>query len=84
MATIRYLVSDIDRAIVFYTQKLGFRLKQQISGARERNFEQMIDIMDPFTGLSRYLYLQENYPNGRTDNQTLRHTSGNVLNAEGH
>jgi catechol 2,3-dioxygenase-like lactoylglutathione lyase family enzyme len=30
MASIRYLVSDVDRAIAFYTQKMGFRLKQQM------------------------------------------------------
>lgn len=33
MAAIRYLVNDVDRAIAFYTQKLGFKLKQQMSSA---------------------------------------------------
>ena len=33
MASIRYLVSDVDRAIAFYTQRLGFRLKQQMGPA---------------------------------------------------
>jgi catechol 2,3-dioxygenase-like lactoylglutathione lyase family enzyme len=30
MALIRYLVNDVDRSIAFYTQKLGFSLKQQM------------------------------------------------------
>jgi catechol 2,3-dioxygenase-like lactoylglutathione lyase family enzyme len=29
MATIRYLVTDVERAIAFYTHSLGFRLDQQ-------------------------------------------------------
>ncbi len=29
MATIRYMVSDVEEATVFYTQKLGFSLDQQ-------------------------------------------------------
>ena len=29
MATIRYLVNDVDRAIAFYTQHLGFTLEKQ-------------------------------------------------------
>jgi len=33
LASIRYLVSDVDRAIAFYTQKLGFTLKQKMSPA---------------------------------------------------
>jgi catechol 2,3-dioxygenase-like lactoylglutathione lyase family enzyme len=33
MASIRYLVSDVDRAIAFYTQQLGFKLKQRMSPA---------------------------------------------------
>jgi len=33
VASIRYLVSDVDRAIAFYTQRLGFRLKQQMGPA---------------------------------------------------
>lgn len=33
MASIRYLVSDVDRAIAFYTQRLGFELKQHMGPA---------------------------------------------------
>lgn len=33
MATIRYLVNDVDRAIAFYTQQLGFKLEQQMGPA---------------------------------------------------
>ena len=30
MATVRYLVHDVERSIAFYTQHLGFRLVQQM------------------------------------------------------
>ena len=33
MATVRYLVSDVERAIGFYTRHLGFKLEQQMSSA---------------------------------------------------
>jgi glyoxylase I family protein len=33
MATIRYLVSDVERSIAFYTRYLGFKLEQQMSSA---------------------------------------------------
>lgn len=33
MAAIRYLINDIDRAIRFYTQQLGFKLDQQMGPA---------------------------------------------------
>ena len=33
MATIRYLVSDVERSTAFYTRYLGFRREQQISPA---------------------------------------------------
>lgn len=33
MATIRYLVKDVDRAIAFYTQHLGFELVRQMGTA---------------------------------------------------
>lgn len=33
MATIRYLVSDVEQAIGFYTRHLGFTLEQQMSSA---------------------------------------------------
>ena len=33
MASIRYLVRDVDRAIAFYTNELGFTLKQRMSPA---------------------------------------------------
>ncbi len=36
MATIRYLVSDVERSITFYTQSLGFRLEQKMSPAFAR------------------------------------------------
>lgn len=36
MASIRYLVSDVDRAIAFYTQRLGFELKQHMGPAFAR------------------------------------------------
>ena len=33
MASIRYLVREVDRAVAFYTQRLGFELKQQMGPA---------------------------------------------------
>lgn len=33
MATVRYLVNDVDAAIKFYTDSLGFELKQQFGPA---------------------------------------------------
>jgi len=33
MATIRYLVHDVERSIAFYTQHLGFKLDQQMAPA---------------------------------------------------
>jgi len=33
MAAIRYLVSDVDRAIAFYTQRLGFQLERHMAPA---------------------------------------------------
>jgi len=33
MATIRYLVHDVERSIVFYTRHLGFKLDQQMGPA---------------------------------------------------
>jgi catechol 2,3-dioxygenase-like lactoylglutathione lyase family enzyme len=33
MAVIRYLVGDVDAAIAFYTQRLGFTLEQQMGPA---------------------------------------------------
>jgi glyoxylase I family protein len=33
MAAIRYLVNDVDRAIAFYTQQMGFKLQQQMGPA---------------------------------------------------
>ena len=33
MAAIRYLVSDVDAATAFYTERLGFRLQQQMGPA---------------------------------------------------
>ena len=33
MATIRYLVNDVERSIAFYTRYLGFKLEQQMSPA---------------------------------------------------
>ena len=33
MATIRYLVNDVERAIAFYTRCLEFKLEQQMSSA---------------------------------------------------
>ena len=33
MATIRYLVNDVERSIAFYTRHLGFKLEQQMSAA---------------------------------------------------
>ena len=33
MATIRYLVSDVERSIAFYTGHLGFKVEQQMSPA---------------------------------------------------
>lgn len=36
MATVRYLVKDVDRAIAFYTQHLGFKVEQNQSPAFAR------------------------------------------------
>jgi len=33
MTSIRYLVREVDRAVAFYTQRLGFELKQQMGPA---------------------------------------------------
>lgn len=33
MAQVRYIVSDVPQAIAFYTEKLGFRLKQEFGPA---------------------------------------------------
>ncbi len=33
MATVRYLVSDVEQSIAFYTRSLGFKLEQQMSSA---------------------------------------------------
>jgi catechol 2,3-dioxygenase-like lactoylglutathione lyase family enzyme len=33
MATVRYLVDNVDAAVAFYTQRLGFTLKQQFGPA---------------------------------------------------
>ena len=33
MARVRYLVSDVDRSIAFYTKHLGFKLEQQAGAA---------------------------------------------------
>jgi catechol 2,3-dioxygenase-like lactoylglutathione lyase family enzyme len=33
MATVRYLVNDVDRSIAFYTRHLGFSLEQQMGPA---------------------------------------------------
>lgn len=33
MATIRYLVNDVERSIAFYTRYLGFKLEQQMGPA---------------------------------------------------
>jgi catechol 2,3-dioxygenase-like lactoylglutathione lyase family enzyme len=36
MATVRYLVSDVERSIAFYTQTLGFKLEQSMAPAFAR------------------------------------------------
>ena len=33
MAVVRYLVDDVDSAVVFYTEQLGFTLEQQMGPA---------------------------------------------------
>ena len=33
MAVVRYLITDVDEAIAFYTQRLGFTLEQQMGPA---------------------------------------------------
>ena len=37
MATVRYLVSDVDRAIRFYVDQLGFALESQMGSAFAKN-----------------------------------------------
>jgi catechol 2,3-dioxygenase-like lactoylglutathione lyase family enzyme len=36
MATVRYLVGDVDRSIAFYTEYLGFKLEQSMAPAFAR------------------------------------------------
>jgi catechol 2,3-dioxygenase-like lactoylglutathione lyase family enzyme len=36
MATVRYLVSDVERSIAFYTKALGFKLEQSMAPAFAR------------------------------------------------
>jgi len=36
MATVRYLVGDVERSIAFYTQALGFKLEQSMAPAFAR------------------------------------------------
>jgi catechol 2,3-dioxygenase-like lactoylglutathione lyase family enzyme len=36
MATVRYLVSDVERSIAFYTKTLGFKLEQSMAPAFAR------------------------------------------------
>ena len=36
MATVRYLVNDVERSVAFYTQGLGFRLEQKVAPAFAR------------------------------------------------
>ena len=36
MATVRYLVGDVERSIAFYTQSLGFKLEQSMAPAFAR------------------------------------------------
>jgi len=36
MATVRYLVTDVDRSVAFYTEGLGFHLDQQMGSAFAR------------------------------------------------
>ncbi len=36
MATVRYMVGDVDQSIAFYTRSLGFKLEQQMSPAFAR------------------------------------------------
>ena len=33
MATVRYLVHDVERSIAFYTEQLGFKLEQKMGPA---------------------------------------------------
>ena len=33
MAAVRYLVDDVDEAVAFYTEQLGFALEEQMGGA---------------------------------------------------
>jgi hypothetical protein len=35
MATVRYLVSDVERAVAFYVERLGFDLTSTVAGLRE-------------------------------------------------
>ena len=36
MATVRYLVADVDRSVAFYVGQLGFELKDQMGAAFAR------------------------------------------------
>jgi catechol 2,3-dioxygenase-like lactoylglutathione lyase family enzyme len=44
MASIRYLVNDVDAAIVFYTVHLGFKLEQQMGPAFARVSRDGLDV----------------------------------------
>jgi catechol 2,3-dioxygenase-like lactoylglutathione lyase family enzyme len=62
MATVRYLVSDVERAIAFYTKTLGFKLDQSMAPAfaRVSNKELTLWLAGPKSSAARPM------PDGRT------------------
>ncbi len=54
MATIRYLVSDVEEAVAFYTQQLGFSLEQQFGPfAIVSRVDLQLWLSDPRTSAAR-------------------------------
>ncbi len=54
MATIRYLVSDVEEAVAFYTQQLGFSLDQQFGPIAMVSREDLqLWLSDPRTSAAR-------------------------------
>ncbi len=54
MATIRYFVSDIEQAVAFYTQQLGFSLEQQFGPfAIVSRVDLQLWLSDPRTSAAR-------------------------------
>jgi catechol 2,3-dioxygenase-like lactoylglutathione lyase family enzyme len=47
MATIRYLVKDVERSIAFYTQSLGCHLDQSMAGPKSSAASNVVELFEP-------------------------------------